>query len=153
MRLLKVAELSHSVTSPMSFRVEYKRGSGGPAMFQRHVKFQVDITPVCPPNDVNPLYAINFILLSGNGDEISQGTFFFSDTIFLFLLGNIRRFRRICEHLQSQVCSRRPPASPRVGRKFTTELSESSSCGSDTSERLSPFPPNNKQVGVSIRQR
>ncbi|ROT77548.1 putative BR serine/threonine-protein kinase, partial [Penaeus vannamei] len=113
-----VAELSHSVTSPMSFRVEYKRGSTGPAVFQRHVRFQVDITPVCPPNDPNPLYAINFILLSGN----------------------IRRFRRICEHIQSQVCSRRPPASPRVGRKFTTELSESSSCGSDTSERLSPFP-------------
>lgn len=60
--------------------------------------------------------------------------------------GNIRRFRRICEHLQSQVCSRRPPASPRVGRKFATELSESSSCGSDTSDRLSPFPPVLKQV-------
>ncbi|KAK3885341.1 hypothetical protein Pcinc_010444 [Petrolisthes cinctipes] len=115
---LSVAELSHSVTSPMSFRVEYKRGSTGPAMFQRHVRFQVDITPVCSPSDPNPLYAINFILLSGN----------------------IRRFRRICEHIQAQVCSRRPPASPRVGRKFTTELSESSSCGSDTSERLSPFP-------------
>ncbi|KAK8742704.1 hypothetical protein OTU49_001630 [Cherax quadricarinatus] len=119
---LSVAELSHSVTSPMSFRVEYKRGSTGPAMFQRHVRFQVDITPVCSPNDPNPLYAINFILLSG-------------------MMGNIRRFRRICEHIQAQVCSRRPPASPRVGRKFTTELSESSSCGSDTSERLSPFPP------------
>ncbi|MPC24511.1 Serine/threonine-protein kinase BRSK2 [Portunus trituberculatus] len=115
---MQVAELSHSVTSPMSFRVEYKRGSAGPAVFQRHVRFQVDITPVYSPNDPNPLYAINFILLSGN----------------------IRRFRRICEHIQAQVCSRRPPASPRVGRKFTTELSESSSCGSDTSERLSPFP-------------
>ncbi|XP_063843507.1 serine/threonine-protein kinase BRSK2-like isoform X1 [Scylla paramamosain] len=118
---LSVAELSHSVTSPMSFRVEYKRGSAGPAVFQRHVRFQVDITPVYSPNDPNPLYAINFILLSG-------------------MMGNIRRFRRICEHIQAQVCSRRPPASPRVGRKFTTELSESSSCGSDTSERLSPFP-------------
>lgn len=57
--------MSHSVTSPMSFRVEYKRGSTGPAMFQRHVRFQVDITPVCSPSDPNPLYAINFILLSG----------------------------------------------------------------------------------------
>lgn len=62
---LQVAELSHSVTSPMSFRVEYKRGSAGPAVFQRHVRFQVDITPVYSPNDPNPLYAINFILLSG----------------------------------------------------------------------------------------
>ncbi|XP_050720079.1 serine/threonine-protein kinase BRSK2-like isoform X4 [Eriocheir sinensis] len=124
---LSVAELSHSVTSPMSFRVEYKRGSAGPAVFQRHVRFQVDITPVYSPNDPNPLYAINFILLSGN----------------------IRRFRRICEHIQAQVCSRRPPASPRVGRKFTTELSESSSCGSDTSERLSPFPQG-KQVSQPL---
>ncbi|XP_050720076.1 serine/threonine-protein kinase BRSK2-like isoform X2 [Eriocheir sinensis] len=126
-RARKVAELSHSVTSPMSFRVEYKRGSAGPAVFQRHVRFQVDITPVYSPNDPNPLYAINFILLSGN----------------------IRRFRRICEHIQAQVCSRRPPASPRVGRKFTTELSESSSCGSDTSERLSPFPQG-KQVSQPL---
>ena len=63
--LLQVAELSHSVTSPMSFRVEYKRGATGPMVFQRHVRFQVDITPVCPPNDPNPLYAINFILLQG----------------------------------------------------------------------------------------
>ncbi|XP_050720077.1 serine/threonine-protein kinase BRSK2-like isoform X3 [Eriocheir sinensis] len=127
---LSVAELSHSVTSPMSFRVEYKRGSAGPAVFQRHVRFQVDITPVYSPNDPNPLYAINFILLSG-------------------MMGNIRRFRRICEHIQAQVCSRRPPASPRVGRKFTTELSESSSCGSDTSERLSPFPQG-KQVSQPL---
>nr|CAD7429455.1 unnamed protein product [Timema monikensis] len=56
------------------------------------------------------------------------------------LKSNIRRFRRVCEHIQSQVCSRRPPPSPRATRKFTTDLSESSSCGSDTSERLSPYP-------------
>lgn len=36
-----MAELSHSVISPMSFRVEYKRSGNGPAMFQRHVRFQV----------------------------------------------------------------------------------------------------------------
>lgn len=38
---LSIAELSHSVLSPMSFRVEYKRATGGPAMFQRQVRFQV----------------------------------------------------------------------------------------------------------------
>lgn len=37
----QMAELSHSVISPMSFRVEYKRNGTGPAMFQRHVRFQV----------------------------------------------------------------------------------------------------------------
>lgn len=46
----------------------------------------------------------------------------------------------MCEHIQSQICSRRPPSSPRASRKFTTDLSESSSCGSDTSDRLSPYP-------------
>ncbi|KAJ9589454.1 hypothetical protein L9F63_017357, partial [Diploptera punctata] len=63
---------------------------------------------------------------------------------------NIRRFRRVCEHIQSQVCSRRPPPSPRATRKFTTELSESSSCGSDTSERLSPYP-GTRQIKFDFR--
>jgi hypothetical protein len=65
--------------------------------------------------------------------------------------GNIRRFRRVCEHIQSQVCSRRPPPSPRATRKFTTELSESSSCGSDTSERLSPYPGTRQVNYISFR--
>nr|XP_022903995.1 serine/threonine-protein kinase BRSK2 [Onthophagus taurus] len=111
---LSIAELSHSVSSPMSFRVEYKRGTTGPAMFQRHVRFQVDVSTITNKSTENkdPLYAITFTLLSGN----------------------IRRFRRVCEHIQAQVCTRRPPPSPRAQRKFTTELSESSSCGSDSSE-------------------
>ncbi|XP_044763334.1 serine/threonine-protein kinase BRSK2 [Coccinella septempunctata] len=112
---LSIAELSHSVSSPMSFRVEYKRGTTGPAMFQRHVRFQVDISTITKQvgdNSKENLYAITFTLLSGN----------------------IRRFRRVCEHIQAQVCTRRPPPSPRAQRKFTTELSESSSCGSDSSE-------------------
>lgn len=99
----------------MSFRVEYKRGSTGPAMFQRHVRFQVDISTITKQSGDNTkehLYAITFTLLSGN----------------------IRRFRRVCEHIQAQVCARRAPPSPRAQRKFTTELSESSSCGSDSSE-------------------
>lgn len=40
-RFFQMAELSHSVISPMSFRVEYKRNGTGPVMFQRHVRFQV----------------------------------------------------------------------------------------------------------------
>lgn len=56
----------------------------------------------------------------------------------LIYSGNIRRFRRICEHIQSQVCSKRfsgPGSPPRV----TNAVSESSSCGSDSSERLSCY--------------
>lgn len=89
-----MAELSHSVISPMSFRVEYKRNGTGPVMFQRHVrfqvcsllmnftypiclllhffviithsKFQVDISAICKQGDVaDMLFAITFTLLSG----------------------------------------------------------------------------------------
>ncbi|KAI4454817.1 map/microtubule affinity-regulating kinase [Holotrichia oblita] len=119
---LSIAELSHSVSSPMSFRVEYKRTSTGPAMFQRQVRFQVDISTITKQsgeNSKDPLFAITFTLLSAR---------------LIGIPGNIRRFRRVCEHIQAQVCTRRPPPSPRAQRKFTTELSESSSCGSDSSE-------------------
>ncbi|CAG9576964.1 unnamed protein product [Danaus chrysippus] len=103
---LSIAELSHSVLSPMSFRVEYKRGSNAPAMFQRHVRFQVDISTITKApgeNGKEYLYAITFTLLSGN----------------------IRRFRRVCEVVQSAVCrapgaSRAPhnhPPSPRAHRR------------------------------------
>ncbi|XP_075988760.1 BRSK family serine/threonine-protein kinase sugar-free frosting isoform X2 [Anticarsia gemmatalis] len=103
---LSIAELSHSVLSPMSFRVEYKRGSNAPAMFQRHVRFQVDISTITKApgeNGKEYLYAITFTLLSGN----------------------IRRFRRVCEVVQSAVCrapgaGRAPalhPPSPRATRR------------------------------------
>ncbi|XP_037031794.1 serine/threonine-protein kinase BRSK2 isoform X1 [Bradysia coprophila] len=117
---LSMAELSHSVISPMSFRVEYKRNGTGPVMFQRHVRFQVDISAICKQGDVaDMLFAITFTLLSGN----------------------IRRFRRICEHIQSQVCSKRfpGPSSPPGLPSVTTAVSESSSCGSDSSERISCY--------------
>ncbi|OXA38155.1 serine/threonine-protein kinase BRSK2 [Folsomia candida] len=133
---LSIAELSHSVASPMSFKVEYKRVSSGPAMFQiqRQVRFQVDISPVPKPTG-HP----------SAPDRISRTSEFLYAVTFVLLSGNIRRFRRICEHIQSQVCSRRPPPpSPRAARKFgnSEQLSESSSCGSDTSDRLSIFSNN-----------
>ncbi|CAH0712929.1 unnamed protein product, partial [Brenthis ino] len=90
---LSIAELSHSVLSPMSFRVEYKRGSNAPAMFQRHVRFQVDISTITKApgeNGKEYLYAITFTLLSGN----------------------IRRFRRVCEVVQAAVC--RAPGAARA---------------------------------------
>ena len=64
--LQQMTELSHSVISPMSFRLEYKRGSTGPTMFQRYVRIQVDINPICKQGDVaDLLFAITFTLLSG----------------------------------------------------------------------------------------
>lgn len=114
-----MTELSHSVLSPMSFRVEYKRGGTGPTMFQRHVRIQVDINTICKQGDVGDmLFAITFTLISGN----------------------IRRFRRICEHIQAQVCSKRYPAlsSPtnQHNNKVANSVAESISCGSDSSDRI-----------------
>lgn len=119
---LSIADLSHSVVSPMSFRVEYKR-PGSTTMFQRNVRFHVDISVVGDgsPNGGSALdnkpavYCISFTLISGP----------------------IRRFKRICEHIQAQILGRRPGShSPRINRRPpTSELSDSSSCGS---ESLSP---------------
>ncbi|XP_014226381.1 serine/threonine-protein kinase BRSK2-like [Trichogramma pretiosum] len=120
---LSISELSHSVSSPMSFKVEYKRSNAGPTMFQRHVRFQVDINEISKGSS-ETLFAVTFTLLTGN----------------------IRRFRRLCEHIQAQVCGKSTihfgsscktsSSSPRTSRKHSLDMSESSSCGSDTSERL-----------------
>ncbi|GFT94118.1 hypothetical protein NPIL_148941 [Nephila pilipes] len=114
---LSIADLSHSVLTPMSFRVEYRR-PGGPSMFQRNVRFHADITSAAGPQDINSVgspgvYCISFTLISGP----------------------LRRFKRICEHIQAQILGRRPNTSPRISRRSTNEMSDSSSCGSET---LSP---------------
>jgi hypothetical protein len=49
----QIPELTHSVTSPMSFRVEYKRSTSGPVFLQRQIKFQVDISQVNPSSQHN----------------------------------------------------------------------------------------------------
>ena len=156
----------------MSFRVEYKRASSGPVIFQRHVRFQVEMSQVTPTNgDPNiPIFAVNFILHSGLClilllNSLSPVTSH-NENGMLWITGNIRRFRRLCEHIQSHLSRRVGPTkgippSPRAqrkgrpreshssrgmgkgtGRGTGSELSESSSCGSDTSERLrlSPSP-------------
>ncbi|GFQ71811.1 hypothetical protein TNCT_11881 [Trichonephila clavata] len=75
---LSISDLCHSVISPMSFRVEYKR-AGGPTMFQRNVRFHVDIALVSAGTHDGPLsavdrrsstdkpavYCISFTLISG----------------------------------------------------------------------------------------
>ncbi len=55
------------MTSPMSFRLEYKRGSSGAqSMFQRQVRMQVDLNHVSTAESgPEALYAITFTLLSG----------------------------------------------------------------------------------------
>lgn len=68
-------------------------------------------------------------------------------TIFhsrLHLLGPVRRFRRICDHICANVLGRAASGlsapSPRMSRRPTRELSDTSSCGSCNSDSLSPTP-------------
>ena len=66
---LQITDLQHSVLSPLSFRLEYKRGATTtPTMFQRQVRMQVNINDISEGNDGGssmPVHAITFTLLSG----------------------------------------------------------------------------------------
>lgn len=71
--LSQIPSLSHSVVSQTSFRAEYK-SSAGPAVFQKPVKFQVDITYTESGGATkdNGIYSVTFTLLSG--DQIAPPT-------------------------------------------------------------------------------
>lgn len=62
----KIPSLSHSVISQTSFRAEYK-STAGPTVFQKPVKFQVDITYTesTAATKENGIYSVTFTLLSG----------------------------------------------------------------------------------------
>uniref|UniRef100_A0A8C6W5S4 Serine/threonine-protein kinase BRSK2-like n=1 Tax=Nannospalax galili TaxID=1026970 RepID=A0A8C6W5S4_NANGA len=81
---LSIPSLSHSVISQTSFRAEYK-ATGGPAVFQKPVKFQVDITYTegGEAHKENGIYSVTFTLLSDPS----------------------RRFKRVVETIQSQLLS------------------------------------------------
>uniref|UniRef100_A0A8C5WBC2 BR serine/threonine kinase 2 n=1 Tax=Microcebus murinus TaxID=30608 RepID=A0A8C5WBC2_MICMU len=81
---LSIPSLGHSVISQTSFRAEYK-ATGGPAVFQKPVKFQVDITYTegGEAQKENGIYSVTFTLLSGPS----------------------RRFKRVVETIQAQLLS------------------------------------------------
>ncbi|GCB76374.1 hypothetical protein scyTo_0017458, partial [Scyliorhinus torazame] len=62
---LSIPSLSHSVISQTSFRAEYK-SVGGPTVFQKPVKFQVDITYAegSEAQKENGIYSVTFTLMS-----------------------------------------------------------------------------------------
>uniref|UniRef100_A0A8C3IBV8 BR serine/threonine kinase 2 n=1 Tax=Chrysemys picta bellii TaxID=8478 RepID=A0A8C3IBV8_CHRPI len=81
---LSIPSLSHSVLSQTSFRAEY-RASGGPAVFQKPVRFQVDISASeggAAPKD-SGVFSVSFTLISGPS----------------------RRFKRVVETIQAQLLS------------------------------------------------
>ncbi|XP_069766169.1 serine/threonine-protein kinase BRSK2-like [Narcine bancroftii] len=81
---LSIPSLSHSVISQTSFRAEYK-SVGGPTVFQKPVKFQVDITYAegAEAQRENGIYSVTFTLMSGPS----------------------RRFKRVVETIQAQLLS------------------------------------------------
>ncbi|XP_037135019.1 serine/threonine-protein kinase BRSK1 isoform X1 [Syngnathus acus] len=91
---LSMPSLSHSVISQTSFRAEYK-SSGGPSVFQKPVKFQVDIAFSEGERERDRerserdgrretgIYSVTFTLISGPS----------------------RRFRRVVETIQAQLLS------------------------------------------------
>ncbi|KAL7870043.1 hypothetical protein AOLI_G00140310 [Acnodon oligacanthus] len=88
---LSIPSLSHSVISQTSFRAEYK-SSGGPSVFQKPVKFQVDISFSEGERERERerdgkrdygIYSVTFTLISGPS----------------------RRFKRVVETIQAQLLS------------------------------------------------
>lgn len=87
----QIPSLSHSVISQTSFRAEYK-STAGPTVFQKPVKFQVDITYTesTAATKENGIYSVTFILLSGLEEPIEIGKCKKSlCSIFLFFMQSI----------------------------------------------------------------
>uniref|UniRef100_A0AAX7VVR3 Protein kinase domain-containing protein n=1 Tax=Astatotilapia calliptera TaxID=8154 RepID=A0AAX7VVR3_ASTCA len=105
---LSIPSLSHSVISQTSFRAEYK-STAGPTVFQKPVKFQVDITYTesTAATKENGIYSVTFTLLSGPS----------------------RRFKRVVETIQSQLLSTHDQ--PGVQQLSGWELLSSTDCGSN----------------------
>uniref|UniRef100_A0A3Q3GJD7 BR serine/threonine kinase 2 n=1 Tax=Labrus bergylta TaxID=56723 RepID=A0A3Q3GJD7_9LABR len=95
---LSIPSLSHSVISQTSFRAEYK-STAGPTVFQKPVKFQVDITYTESTSATkdNGIYSVTFTLLSGPS----------------------RRFKRVVETIQAQLLSTndQPGIQPQISGK------------------------------------
>ncbi|XP_053185506.1 serine/threonine-protein kinase BRSK2-like [Scomber japonicus] len=102
---LSIPSLSHSVISQTSFRAEYK-STAGPTVFQKPVKFQVDITYTesSGATKENGIYSVTFTLLSGPS----------------------RRFKRVVETIQAQLLSSDQPGSqPQISDEKNIQASHS----------------------------
>ncbi|XP_004389478.1 serine/threonine-protein kinase BRSK2 [Trichechus manatus latirostris] len=115
---LSIPSLSHSVISQTSFRAEYK-STGGPAVFQKPVKFQVDIT-----------------YTEGGGTQKENGIY---SVTFTLLSGPSRRFKRVVETIQAQLLSTHDQPS-------VQQLSDNTHCMEKLKGRLSKCDEENGQA-------
>lgn len=122
-------DLSHSVASPTSFRAEYRR-AGSVSMFSRNVKFQVDIASTHSDTAGDKMHCVTFTLVAGP----------------------VRRFKRLCELIQSMIMS--PNHVMSVGHRISTDLSSDASSTSYSSmDRVSPTPDEVFQVTEQLNLR
>uniref|UniRef100_A0A672RMH3 non-specific serine/threonine protein kinase n=1 Tax=Sinocyclocheilus grahami TaxID=75366 RepID=A0A672RMH3_SINGR len=92
---LSIPSLSHSVISQTSFRAEYK-SSGGPSVFQKPVKFQVDISFSEGERERER---------ERERDRDGQKDYGIYSVTFSLISGPSRRFRRVVETIQAQLLS------------------------------------------------
>uniref|UniRef100_A0A3Q3K210 non-specific serine/threonine protein kinase n=1 Tax=Monopterus albus TaxID=43700 RepID=A0A3Q3K210_MONAL len=123
---LSIPSLSHSVISQTSFRAEYK-STAGPTVFQKPVKFQVDITYTesTSATKENGIYSVTFTLLSGPS----------------------RRFKRVVETIQAQLLSSndQPGIQPQISGG---QVGAFSSLACRHKPHLSSYPSPQKQQHV-----
>ncbi|KAM9854593.1 serine/threonine-protein kinase BRSK2 [Aulostomus maculatus] len=119
---LSIPSLSHSVISQTSFRAEYK-STAGPTVFQKPVKFQVDITYTesTAATKENGIYSVTFTLLSGPS----------------------RRFKRVVETIQSQLLSThdQPGVQQLSGDPLSNFFDVIKQLFSDEKNGQVPYPP------------
>ncbi|XP_025084708.1 serine/threonine-protein kinase BRSK2-like isoform X3 [Pomacea canaliculata] len=136
---LSTPDLSHSVVSTSTFRAEYRRG-GGSSMFSRNVRFQVDISAAPGERDPASTFCLTFTLVSGPS----------------------RRFRRVCEHIQTLMAAPRGENNRKISTDSTvsycSELVPASYCSpakengdaeSHEREKKPPLPPRNRDSSKS----
>uniref|UniRef100_A0A3Q3NFN8 Serine/threonine-protein kinase BRSK2-like n=1 Tax=Labrus bergylta TaxID=56723 RepID=A0A3Q3NFN8_9LABR len=110
---LSIPSLSHSVLSQTSFRAEYK-SSAGPSVFQKPVKFQVDIAFSEGERERDR---------ERSEREGRRETGIYSVT-FTLISGPSRRFRRVVETIQAQLLSShdQPMVQALSGKTASTQL-------------------------------
>ncbi|KAI4901949.1 hypothetical protein NFI96_022519, partial [Prochilodus magdalenae] len=90
---LSIPSLSHSVISQTSFRAEYK-SSGGPSVFQKPVKFQVDIS-----------FSEGEREREREREREGKREYGIYSVTFTLISGPSRRFKRVVETIQAQLLS------------------------------------------------
>ncbi|XP_026793414.1 serine/threonine-protein kinase BRSK2 isoform X8 [Pangasianodon hypophthalmus] len=130
---LSIPSLSHSVVSQTSFRAEYK-STAGPAVFQKPVKFQVDITYTesTSATKENGIYSVTFTLLSGPS----------------------RRFKRVVETIQAQLLSThdQPAVQQLSGSPLTSFFDVIKQLFSDEKSGQVSQPPGTPKHGASAKK-